>query len=110
MQNIDVATMMYAMPFAWNENSSPALNIAENTHAQCRPRPATKAGDIFPTPATSSSRYSIVMCGSLKNPPPKLARRPLRRRAPTPKHAQSLAQQQAQPSYKGWFIPSYVAF
>ena len=50
MDAMDVTTMMEAMPAMLNENSSPALNMAENTQAQCRPNPATKAGEIFPTP------------------------------------------------------------
>ena len=85
MNAMDVTIITCAMPPKRNENSSPALNMAENTHAQCRPKPMISGTEIFPTPTDSSSRYSIVTCGSLKNSPSEaFAGGPLATLAPIP--------------------------
>ena len=46
-----------------------ALNTAKKIQAQCRPKPTMSDGEILPTPADSSSRYSMVTCGSFMYPP-----------------------------------------
>ena len=65
MQNID--EHVAAMPTVddCDGNRTLALKTKLNIQAQWIPNPKISGTDTLPTPADSSSRYSIVTCGSL---------------------------------------------